>query len=59
VVPPPSAFPSGCRFAGRCGRETAACRETAPPMLDAGDERFLACYHPVAPATLEPAAVTR
>jgi peptide/nickel transport system permease protein len=59
VVPPPSAFPSGCRFAGRCSRELAACREVAPPMLDAGDERFLACYHPVAPAARQPAAVTR
>ncbi|MDO8187096.1 dipeptide/oligopeptide/nickel ABC transporter permease/ATP-binding protein [Conexibacter sp. JD483] len=59
VVPPPAAFPSGCRFAGRCARETAECRVAAPPMLDNGDERFLACYHPVVPATREREAVTQ
>ncbi|MDW5595528.1 dipeptide/oligopeptide/nickel ABC transporter permease/ATP-binding protein [Conexibacter stalactiti] len=59
VVPPPGAFPSGCRFAGRCARETAECRVAAPPMLDTGDERFLACYHPVVPVAAGREAVTR
>jgi len=33
VVPPPHAFPEGCRFAPRCPHAIAAC-SAAPPALD-------------------------
>jgi peptide/nickel transport system permease protein len=47
TVPAPSAFPPACRFAGRCPSQTAQCATAAPPMLRDGDDRYLACYHPV------------
>ena len=34
-VPPPSAMPSGCRFAERCPHAWARCRDEAPPWYAA------------------------
>jgi peptide/nickel transport system ATP-binding protein len=47
VVPSPVAPPSGCRFRTRCSRATDLCAEQAPPMRPAGDDRAVACHHPL------------
>jgi peptide/nickel transport system permease protein len=41
-VPPPSAWPAGCRFAPRCSRITPECT-AQPVLLDAG----VRCVHPM------------
>ena len=45
---PPSPIdpPPGCRFAGRCGLVTAACREVAPVLrpVDGGSSHQAACH---------------
>ncbi|MFG3259412.1 dipeptide/oligopeptide/nickel ABC transporter permease/ATP-binding protein [Streptomyces sp. NPDC048172] len=49
VVPPPTGFGGGCRFASRCPAATELCRTTAPlltPAADGREHRF-ACHHPV------------
>lgn len=38
--------PRVCRFAGRCGRESARCREESPQLRDAGVLHRVACHHP-------------
>ncbi len=35
----------GCRFADRCPRATALCRETDPAMKQIGKDHFAACHH--------------
>ena len=40
VDPPP-----GCRLCGRCPRETAVCAEVAPPLVDVGGGRQVACHN--------------
>jgi len=45
VVPSPSDFPAGCRFADRCPMATEVCRETVPRLEGATDHRY-ACHHP-------------
>jgi peptide/nickel transport system ATP-binding protein len=42
-----------CRFADRCERADARCRQALPP-LDAAAEHAVACWHPL-PALTEPA----
>jgi oligopeptide/dipeptide ABC transporter ATP-binding protein len=37
--------PPGCRLCGRCPRETAVCAEIAPPLVDVGDGRQVACHN--------------
>ncbi len=36
--------PEGCRFAGRCPYTTERCRRETPPLKNAGDDHFVACY---------------
>ena len=45
-VPPPSAWPAGCRFAPRCSRATAECRAQTIPLLGTAGE-MVRCLHPV------------
>ena len=40
VDPPP-----GCRLCGRCPRELPVCSQVAPPLLDVGDDRQVACHN--------------
>jgi oligopeptide transport system ATP-binding protein len=40
VDPPP-----GCRLCGRCPREIAICSQAAPPLVDVGGERQVACHN--------------
>ncbi|WP_051301320.1 dipeptide/oligopeptide/nickel ABC transporter permease/ATP-binding protein [Actinomadura rifamycini] len=50
VVPSPSGFPPGCRFADRCAAATAACAERPEPS-GTPDGHAFACHHPAgAPA---------
>ncbi|GAA2335948.1 dipeptide/oligopeptide/nickel ABC transporter permease/ATP-binding protein [Dactylosporangium salmoneum] len=44
VVPSPSGFPAGCRFADRCPMATEVCRDTAPDLI--GATHAVACHHP-------------
>jgi oligopeptide/dipeptide ABC transporter ATP-binding protein len=37
--------PPGCRLCGRCPRESAVCAEIAPPLVDVGDGRQVACHN--------------
>ncbi len=39
--------PPGCRFANRCERATAICREVTPPFAEVTPGHGVACYHPV------------
>ncbi|GGF15656.1 dipeptide/oligopeptide/nickel ABC transporter permease/ATP-binding protein [Subtercola lobariae] len=43
VVPPPGTWPSGCRFADRCGFATDACREQAVPLELIEDRHAVRC----------------
>jgi peptide/nickel transport system permease protein len=38
--------PTGCAFAPRCSFATDQCRETVPPLIELGDGRRAACWHP-------------
>jgi oligopeptide/dipeptide ABC transporter ATP-binding protein len=50
MVPPPEAWPRGCRFAARCHQATTPCHEEPAPTLVAfGNERFARCPHPQEP----------
>ena len=46
-VPSPSNPPAGCRFHPRCFRATDECREIDPQLEPIGDERWVACWHPM------------
>ena len=37
--------PPGCRLCGRCPREIPICAEVAPPLVDLGDNRQVACHN--------------
>jgi peptide/nickel transport system permease protein len=43
VVPPPHAFPVGCRFAPRCPHAIAACEAGPPPLEEASPGRSTRC----------------
>ncbi|KGM30163.1 peptide ABC transporter permease, partial [Inquilinus limosus MP06] len=43
TVPPPHAFPAGCRFAPRCGHAAAACAAAPVPLDEARDGRLTRC----------------
>ncbi|MBO1074368.1 dipeptide/oligopeptide/nickel ABC transporter permease/ATP-binding protein [Roseomonas marmotae] len=51
IVPPPHAFPIGCRFAPRCSFATAACEAAPPPLEDLREERQVRCirWHELTP----------
>ena len=46
MVPDPSEKMAGCRFAPRCERATAACREGLPPSLEIRPGHKVYCCHP-------------
>ena len=60
VVPRPTDYPPGCRFAGRCPHAFEPCRTTEPPLLPAGDGHAIACHlfaqQRVAAAVAQPSA---
>jgi len=39
-------LPRGCRFADRCPRVTAECRDSAPALAAQPDGTLVACHHP-------------
>ncbi|MFC0409858.1 dipeptide/oligopeptide/nickel ABC transporter permease/ATP-binding protein [Roseomonas elaeocarpi] len=43
VVPPPYAFPVGCRFAARCGFRRPACESAPVPLDEAAGNREVRC----------------
>ena len=43
-VPSAVNFPTGCRFAPRCEKCTAICKEKAPELHDTGDGRKVRCH---------------
>jgi oligopeptide transport system ATP-binding protein len=45
-VPTPVNPPSGCRFHPRCRYAKAVCKGEEPPLVDIGDEHYVACYFP-------------
>ncbi len=45
-MPLPGRWPTGCRFADRCDRVDALCREKMPELVTLG-ERKLRCHHPL------------
>jgi oligopeptide/dipeptide ABC transporter ATP-binding protein len=47
-IPSPIDLPPGCRFASRCARAAADCREHEPPLATMRAERDVACLHPLA-----------
>jgi peptide/nickel transport system permease protein len=51
IVPPPHAFPVGCRFAPRCKFSTAACEAAPPPLEDVRAARQVRCirWHELTP----------
>jgi peptide/nickel transport system ATP-binding protein len=54
VLPSPVAPPSGCRFRTRCERATDRCAAEEPPMRPTGDDRFVACHHPLVEVAVHP-----
>jgi oligopeptide/dipeptide ABC transporter ATP-binding protein len=43
MVPSPTDFPSGCRFAPRCRYAIAACTTATPPLAPVGKSRLVRC----------------
>ena len=43
-IPNPLNLPPGCPFQTRCHKVKPLCRETMPPLLDAGNKHFVACH---------------
>jgi oligopeptide/dipeptide ABC transporter ATP-binding protein len=42
--PSPVNPPSGCRFHPRCALANNACERQEPPLIDVGNEHYVACY---------------
>jgi oligopeptide/dipeptide ABC transporter ATP-binding protein len=43
-VPSPANPPPGCRFHTRCPLAIDVCKVVEPPLIDIGDEHFVACH---------------
>ena len=46
MVPDLSDLPKGCRFADRCPKAEAKCREEEPPLEDSAGTGKVACFYP-------------
>lgn len=46
-IPSPINLPPGCRFAGRCPVVQPSCLRTDPSLRPRGEEREVACHHPL------------
>jgi oligopeptide/dipeptide ABC transporter ATP-binding protein len=46
-VPSPANPPPGCTFHPRCSRATTECSELDPSLELAGEDHYVACYHPL------------
>jgi oligopeptide/dipeptide ABC transporter ATP-binding protein len=46
-VPSPANPPPGCSFHPRCSRATNECHESEPTLEPAGDDHYVACFHPL------------
>ena len=44
TVPPPSAYPSGCRFSQRCPQVLQHCEQSPPPRVVVGAEHGADCW---------------
>lgn len=44
-VPSPMNLPKGCSFCTRCPIATERCLEEEPPLVDRGNEHFVACWN--------------
>ena len=44
-VPPPSEYPAGCRFSGRCAGKLSRCDTVEPPLLFCGNAQHLCACH--------------
>jgi len=55
-VPPPFAFPAGCRFNPRCPFAIQACTETDPPLRELSPGHRAACLRAPVELALEAAA---
>lgn len=49
-IPSAANLPAGCRFRSRCNRAQPDCAQEDPGQRAVGDERFLACLHPIVEA---------
>ena len=56
TVPPPGAWPKGCRFADRCAFAWNRCTTEAPPLHQLGDGRSSRCHLVVEPERRNAAA---
>ncbi|MDW5563707.1 MAG: ATP-binding cassette domain-containing protein [Methanomassiliicoccus sp.] len=43
-IPSPANPPTGCRFHTRCKLRQARCEVESPPLIDIGNEHFVACH---------------
>ncbi len=43
-IPSPANPPTGCRFHTRCKYRQAKCETDSPPLIDIGNEHFVACH---------------
>jgi oligopeptide/dipeptide ABC transporter ATP-binding protein len=44
-IPSPANPPMGCRFHTRCKYRQAKCETDTPPLVDIGNEHFVACHY--------------
>jgi peptide/nickel transport system ATP-binding protein len=56
--PSPLAPPSGCRFRTRCGHADERCAHEVPVMRAIGEDRFVACHHPLVEVVSPDAGIT-